>query len=525
MRKGREISRRFELDPQDCGWLAETLARLGVELTEETRGFALYLDTQAVAIGNHGLALFVHRSGEISSNDIKATVGNVAQGLPAPEGWTRSAEPLSAATPAEARRWLGSLQRRRSAQSLRVLFQIETQETRWRTRAGDAEIRLDRARIAANRSQAWFATVNFAGKRGPDFFRLLAEIAPPAKLRMSAETVALHGYRFCGVLCDSYVTAFAPELAANMDTETAFRSIARACLDHFLVNEAAVRRMRDREAVHQCRVALRRLSTSLRLFSSLVSGAGRDALRADLKELTTHLEKARDLDVLIADVIAPVIGSASPDAAKSLLRSIEERRNTAYDELIAALSAPQAATLFLRIAEWIEAGDWSRDSERAEQRGENIACFAERKLAKAARKFKAHCVEIEEADQEQRHRIRIRAKNLRYSVEFFETLVAPKARLGKPTRAKTAYRRFRTFIAALKDLQTILGKQNDVRTARRFLASLAKEIGADAVTLATIESVAASIEASETEFRHKARKAQRGLAEIKPFWREFCQAA
>jgi triphosphatase len=526
MRKSGEISCRFDLDPEDCGWLSAALTRLGAKLTEETKAFTLYLDTETGAIGNYGLTLSIRHRGEITSDDIKATISNTAKGLSALDGWTRSVEPLSAATPPEAHRWLGALLRGHDTQqSLRLLFRIETQGQRWRTRAGDTEISLDRACITANRSQASFATVDFVGKREADFFQLLAEINVPPKLRMSAETVALRGYRFCGVLRDSYVTAFAPKLAANMDAATAFRVMARACFDHFLVNEASVRKTREREAVHQCRVALRRLSTCLRLFSSFVSGAAGDAIRADLKAFSTHLEKARDLDVLIADVVAPAIGSASSDAAKTLLRSIEERRNGAYDELVAALSAPQAATLFLHVAEWIEAGDWSRNCAREKQRQENIACFAKRKLAKATHKFKACCEEIEEADHERRHRIRIRAKNLRYSSEFFETLVAPEALPGKPAHAKTAHKRFEAFIAALKDWQAILGKQNDVLMARHFLASLAKEAGKDAVARPAIDAVAASIEVSETKFRRKARKAQHALAEIEPFWKEFSKAA
>ncbi len=528
MRRTREISCKFNLEPQDCDWLIATLGRYGAEPLGETKDFALYLDAPDAAIGNHGLALGIHRAGEITSDDVKTAVDKAARGLPAPNGWMRLVEPLSAATPVGARRWLQSLLRRQDAQqSLRVLFQIETQGSRWRVTAGgaNAEISLDRARIAANRKQASFAIVTFGCKASPaaDFFRFLTEICGPTKLRMSAEGIALRGYRFCGNLRDSHVSAFPPKLATNMDAATAFRTIARACFDQFLLNEAAIRLTREREAVHQCRVALRRLSTGLRLFSSLVSGPGRDELRPELKQLAAHLQKARDLDVLTAEVIEPAAGTDA--AAKDLLHALEGRRKLAYDELVASLSAPRTAKLFSRLVGWIEAGDWTIDPEREGRRQEPIASFVARKLVKITEKFKERCDELEEASQEERHRIRIRAKNLRYSAEFFETLVAPKAARGKPARPKTARKRFQAFIAVLKDLQTILGKENDVRMARRFLASLAQEISegrlADAgmATLAAVESIAGSIESlSESEFRKKAGKARRALAEVKPFW-------
>lgn len=517
MRRIREIACRFDLDPQDCAWLQDALARLGANQAEETRDFALYLDTQQTEIGNHGLAFSIRRSGEITSDDLKSAVVNAAAGLPEPQGWVRCVEPLSAATPSAARRWLGSfLQQRDALRSLRVLFQIETQASRWHLCAGQADVavRIERARISANRSQVSIATAAFLCKAEPaDFFRLLAEVS--AKLRMSAEEIALRGYRFCAILRDSHITAFAPKLAASMDVATAFRTIARACVDHFLVNEVAVRMQRDPEAVHQCRIALRRLSTGLRLFSSLVSGPGRAALRIDLKRLKTYLQKARDLDVLIADVIASAIRNNLPVATARLLGNIEARRDSAYAELVVALSAPQTAELLLRIVEWIESGDWSLDPAREGLRREKIPRFAERKLAKASRRFEERCAHLEEANQEQRHQIRIRAKNLRYSSEFFEALVETPHR-------KTVRKRFRGFIAALKDLQTVLGKQNDVRMAQRFLASLTRETEADqGAEPAAIDALVASINASETEFQRKAKKARRALAEVKPFWSEL----
>jgi triphosphatase len=522
MRRTYDIACRFELDPRDCDWLLADLRRIGAEPTDGTKDFALYLDTPETAIANRGMALCIHHAGDIASNDVKTAIDRAARGLPAAKGWTRSIEPLSAATPVEARRWLSSFLRREDTRrKLRVLFQIETQANRWHADTGCAktEISLARARVTADRKQAPFAVVSFASKTGAeDFLALLGEIYAPTKLRMSAEEIALRGYRFCGHLRDSHITAFAPKLAADMNVSTAFRTIARACFDQFLLNEPAIRLTRNREAVHQCRVALRRLSTSLRMFSSLVSGAGRDELRHDLKQLAAHLQRARDLDVLIAEVIAPAIEADAPAPARNLLHGIEARQTLAYDELVAALTMPQTAKLFFRLFGWIEAGDWTRDPKREELRREKILSFAERKLAKATRKFKERCEKLGDADQEERHRIRIRAKNLRYSGEFFEALIAPKA----------AHKRFRAFIAALKDLQTLLGKENDVRMTRRFLASLGQEIGegrapdGDKTTLTAVESLAYSVKGlSEAEFRRKAEKAQKAFAEVKPFWSEI----
>src|ERR1700691_3178308 len=178
-RNQKKISCRFELDPQDCDWLLARLARFGAEARDETKDFALYLDTPEAAIGNHGLALGMHRGGEITSAQANPAANSAARGQPATKAWTRLAEPLSAATSAGAPRWLRSFMRRQDAeQSLRILFQIETRSSRWHLTKDGAtvEISLDRARITASRKQASFAVVSFTCECTPtDFFRALGQ--------------------------------------------------------------------------------------------------------------------------------------------------------------------------------------------------------------------------------------------------------------------------------------------------------------------------------------------------------------
>lgn len=523
MRKGRQISCRFELEPQACDGLITILARSGAEPTQKTICLAAYFDTQDAAIGDHGLALGIRHEGEVSRKTSNAAVDAFARGLPPPEDWMRFTEPLSAATQARARRWLRSALRR----DLRVsaIFETETQGNHWSLKTDQirAGIGLDRIRIAADEKEALFLTVAAAHKAGSaaDFFRFMAQISGAAGLRMSAEGAALRGYRLCGKLAVWHVPAFAPRLAADMDASQAFRTIARACFDQFLLNESAVRLSRDREAVHQCRVALRRLSAALRLFASLVSGPGRDALRAELKRLAGYFQKARDLDVLTAEVVEPAIDSRAP-ASRDLLEFMEGRRKSAYDELLAALSAQRTANLFLDLVGWIEAGDWTLNSERQARQREPIAAFIERRLAKAARKFRERCEELQDAPPDERHKTRIRAKNLRYSAEFLEILVASKSAKGP----KTGRKRFHAFVGALKDLQTILGKENDARMARRFAFSLKREIGeshtpkADNPLLAALETAAGEC-LPEAEFRKRIGKACRAFAAVKPFWSDM----
>ncbi|HLH12514.1 MAG TPA: CHAD domain-containing protein, partial [Methylovirgula sp.] len=387
------------------------------------------------------------------------------------------------------------------------IFRIESQTNSWSEPR--AEIRLERLRLIAGRKQASLAVATFTCPNGAaDFFRFIAEICASAKLHLSAGSAALQAYRHFGALRAMHVSAFAPKLRSEMTVEDAFKTIARACLDQFLLNESAVRLGADCEAVHQCRVALRRLLASLRFFSGIVSGPELDALRPELKQVARYFQKPRDLDVLIGEVFP-----ASPP--KEFVEIIEERRGSAYEALGGALCSQETANFFTRFLAWIEAGDWTQDPARDLSRKEKIVAFVERKLTNATEKFKSRCAALDHADEEERHKIRIRAKNLRYSAEFFEGLV----KSGKHRNA----RRFHAFVGALKDLQTILGRENDAHMGRRFLASLAQEMGQDRkakkAPLIAIAALSGRIEGlSEPEYRRKIGKARRAFAEIKPFW-------
>ena len=85
-----------------------------------------------------------------------------------------------------------------------------------------------------------------------------------------------------------------PELSAGMTTGRAFTLIGRACLRQLVANEPAVK-SRDAEAVHQMRVALRRLRAAISLFSDVVSDDRINMIKTELRWLAQELGPARDL--------------------------------------------------------------------------------------------------------------------------------------------------------------------------------------------------------------------------------------
>ena len=517
----RAVSLHFMLAAEDIGYCADKLDRLSGTSAVHEQLRVIYLDTPDHAITGHGLGFGIcHRDSTGKSGR-----------------WKRFVEPLSSATSKGLHHALAACLRRAAA--IEVMAQAGTEQWLWSFSCDGslAQARLERTTIVMNGKTAVLGSFRLiCAAPNAAFFRFVAEICEPDRLRLNAESNLARAYRLCGGPSTPHVLAFTPNLDTKMDAGTAFRVIATACFDHFLLNETLIRATKDREAVHQCRVALRRLSACLRLFAAFIGGTDYEALRADLKGLGTYLRDARDLDVMIADVIAPALAADPPTGAKALMHEIEARREKAYTDLVAKLCAPSSAALFLRFALWLEAGDWtsSTDPKSIKRRHEPIVTYARKKFDRLNSKFGARCAELGQMDKEGRHSTRIHAKNLRYSTEFFATLA----------RSKAAGKRMLAFIHTIKSLQTVLGDWNDILMARQFLSGFGQEAKMAVQSDVTLEVPAGTtrrtalkdpnlsiraakalvqhIEAmSDAEFSEKSAKACRAFNKLKPFWTQL----
>src|SRR6478672_1375771 len=91
-----------------------------------------------------------------------------------------------------------------------------------------------------------------------------------------------------------------PTLRLNptMACDTAFRVVARRCLENLTANHPATCRG-EPGALHQMRIALTRLRTAIVFFSPMVDDSERTRIKNELKWLNTRLGTVRDLDVAI----------------------------------------------------------------------------------------------------------------------------------------------------------------------------------------------------------------------------------
>ena len=217
-----------------------------------------------------------------------------------------------------------------------------------------------------------------------------------------------------------------------------------------LRNDPVVRISDDDEAVHDMRVAVRRLRSLLRTARPLLDRSWAESLRAELDWLAARLGAVRDLDVLIEHFETTAAGLNGGDAAlgSALVRPLVTERDRARKRLRSSLEKA-------RYYELLDALEGAATVMPA--RGGDVTL---RKLVrKEGRKLKRRARGFPDLSDAALHKLRIQGKRARYAAE----LAAPAE--GKPARR---------LVDAARELQDVLGEHQDAVVAVRQLRELAR---------------------------------------------------
>jgi CHAD domain-containing protein len=207
----------------------------------------------------------------------------------------------------------------------------------------------------------------------------------------------------------------------------------------------------DPENLHQLRVATRRIRAFLRVAQSHVDREWADETSRQLGELGRSLGPVRDLDVLL-ETLRPEVSALDDGgrpAAEKVLAQLQESRDRLHDELVQALQAPAYAEIVERLLEPVPPA--------AEPPRHSLAKLAGREIRRLAKRVDR--LGASPAD-EALHRLRIRVKRVRYTLE-----------LASPDADKRTER----MIRAAKRLQDVLGEHQDAVVAEERIRSLAAE--------------------------------------------------
>jgi CHAD domain-containing protein len=190
--------------------------------------------------------------------------------------------------------------------------------------------------------------------------------------------------------------------------------------------------------------------------------------KKDISSLGVALGHVREWDVFIAQTVEPMCQRmAGHPGLKDLCAACVRQRATCYAALRGPVQAHELQRLLLRFAIWMNGAYWQQTGWRKaiwQQQAENVQTahdFATRRLDKLAKRFALSGQQLSTADAARLHALRIVAKKLRYSAEFFAALYS-----GQKSRP---------YVAALSEVQDVLGQINDIAVAHRLLDGLAAD--------------------------------------------------
>jgi CHAD domain-containing protein len=305
------------------------------------------------------------------------------------------------------------------------------------------------------------------------------------------------------------------EIAPDLPAKAAFQSIASACLQQIVASKPPIL-AGDPEGVHLMRVGLRRLRSAISLFADIAVDARLPAIKRELKWLTGELGPAREFEVFMTRVVAPLGKQHTRlSGMRTLSRDLADQREAAVARALAAVSSNRFDELMKDVATWIENGSWREPRSRlARERGEQpIEAVARAQLTRRWKKIRKGGRRLSHLDARARHQLRIRAKKLRYATEFYATVFAGK---------KQAKRRH-AFFSALKQLQECLGELNDIVVHEKLTTGIV-EATATPAAQPSRRMFAAGLLAGHEQARFKpllatAERAFATFEKLEPYWK------
>jgi CHAD domain-containing protein len=267
------------------------------------------------------------------------------------------------------------------------------------------------------------------------------------------------------------------EVTRDADAGMSAGEVAIVSLAHHLGRmlrlELPTRLGEDAEALHDMRVATRRLRAAIRLFDDALP-ARAEIVREELRIVGHALGRVRDLDVELAEISGYREELPGPEAqaAGALVALLQRRRSTARQQLVRVLDSNHYRRAIQGCQAIVRHGALRTAAARR-----SILAVAPDLITQRYRKLRKLGDRITPTSSPaEYHAVRIACKHLRYAVELHEGVY------GKPARAWTS---------RLAALQHLLGDHQDAAVAAAYLRDLAG--GADRSLSARAQAAAATL--------------------------------
>jgi len=466
---GREVE--WQLACTDLGsvrrWLADhgTIDGLVLEPRSTQQIFDTYLDTDDWRIHRAGFALRIRSESGKSEATLKSLHSASAEVADRRE----LSEALESSASESLRQSIGPVGARvhavSGAHALMPLFEVRTSRQRFGVRREDeaqqlGEIALDETVISRPHGEPQTSMqrveVEALTEVREPLQSLVKSLRSDCALEAASDTKYSQGLKSVG-LAPGPAPEFAP---ATVDASMSIVEVALANLRRYLsawnLHEPGARLGDDPEALHDLRVAGRRLDAVLRQFRSSLPASFLE-IRPTLKKVLRTLGEARDLDVALIELEAFGRGLPKSDreSIEPLKRHLASERGRARGRMLSVLDSVSVQKDLQHLTSLLAAPS-AASQQSSPELALNVAPEMVRRRYRKVRKG-ADLLTLD-SSMAAYHGVRGQAKKLRYALEAVAVIY------GKPADE---------MLRALRRWQEKLGVQQDAAVASRRLQALA----------------------------------------------------
>lgn len=350
-------------------------------------------------------------------------------------------------------------------QPLTAIYETDIRRITRRVQTGGSEIEVafDAGFIIAGGQKLPVREIELELKSGDpaELYRLGISLAETYPVRLGYLAKSARGALLSSGRQPKPVYAAAP-ISGAPSVDAAIGILINACLNQFAGNWPAFEAGDGVVAVHQMRVAMRRLRSLLGLFQRAFPCAEFSSFRNDAKRIASAMGEARNWDVFLALLRqGPVAAFPGEPGFEALLAQSEQHRAAGYEAVGNLLAAPETTRFILSLQAFVARSGW-RNALPADALSRLTAPakdFAAANLERLHQRLAKRGKNLAALPPHARHQVRIELKKLRYAADLFGGLFENRGKIRDYTRAAGK-------------LQDQLGIFNDLIVANDMVAQL-----------------------------------------------------
>jgi CHAD domain-containing protein len=464
-----ELSLKFSIDPTDHARLLRHPLLKGAVARPSEQIFNIHYDTRTLQLHHRAVELTLKRHGGSWLQTVKHA-RTVATSELATDVWSVqyfNHFDFSGIDDDKLRNWLSQS---KVANRISPIFESDLRHSGWRvvlTSGAIVDAKVYRGSlVSSGRRQIVndLELVLIDGGRA-DLYEVATQLASRVVLRRQLQTISERGGNLFRNTPASPTKAESLDLTASAMPLHAFQQIALSCLRQIHANQSGAITSKDPEYIHQMRVAVRRFKAALLVFKPMIPPTATEQMAVPLRDLMQVLGRARDLDVVIGEIVSPVIAQFPDDPSLVALSvSLDERRFRALGEISDRLGKIGYGQSQLQVEALLHSASFDTSQSRTggaihsvshENAPTDLKGFAKRRLRNLFNKMKDSVRQVQIENPTSLHELRICIKRLRYALEFFRQMMPKKASSNT--------------LQLLVNAQEKLGKLNDIAVAGEVL--------------------------------------------------------